>query len=100
MSGSTGRSGRRAAGEVCHFRAFLPKVANRFRLSLMSTMNISLPGALKAFVNEQATEHGRDREPCSLRRLLLEGATSPPGSHADAAYFDGWRRSLGGCRGR
>lgn len=93
--------------------AILPNFANGFNLSVMSTMNISLPGALKDFVDEQVAERGygssseyvrelirRDREQCNLRRLLLEGAASPPGAEADAAYFDGLRRSLGHRRGR
>lgn len=56
----------------------------------MSTMNISLPEALKAFVDEQVTDKGystsseyvrelirRERDKERLRQLLLEGAASP-----------------------
>ncbi|RTQ33041.1 antitoxin ParD1/3/4 [Variovorax sp. YR750] len=66
----------------------------------MSTMNISLPDALKSFVDEQvetrafgtSSEYVRelirkDQERVHLRGLLLEGAASAPGRPADAAYF-------------
>ena len=46
----------------------------------MSTTNISLPEALKAFVEDQ------DRQ--RLRGQLLEGAASPQAGTADADYFD------------
>lgn len=70
-------------------------------------MNISLPDALRDFVDEQVTARGygtsseyvrelirkeRDRE--SLRALLREGAASPPGVPADAAYFRGLRKAV------
>jgi antitoxin ParD1/3/4 len=70
----------------------------------MSTMNISLPEALKAFVDEQVADGGyatsseyvrelirRERDKARLDRLLLEGAASPITGVADAAYFDGFR---------
>jgi antitoxin ParD1/3/4 len=70
----------------------------------MSTMNISLPEALKAFVDEQVADKGystsseyvrelirRERDKERLRQLLLEGAASPQTGVADAAYFDGLR---------
>lgn len=70
----------------------------------MSTMNISLPGQLKSFVDEQVTQRGygtcseyvrelirRDQERLRLRELLLAGAASTPGSPADDAYFAGLR---------
>ena len=66
----------------------------------MSTMNISLPDALKSFVDEQVTQHGygtsseyvrglirKDAERQYLRGLLLEGAGSAPAAPADANYF-------------
>jgi antitoxin ParD1/3/4 len=67
----------------------------------MSTMNISLPDAMKDFVDEQVAQKGygscseyvrdlirkeQDRE--KLRALLLEGLQSGPGRVVDAAYFD------------
>ncbi len=71
----------------------------------MSTMNISLPEELKAFVDQQVAGRGytssseyvrelirkeQDRE--KLRGLLLEGLASPlSGVVADKDYFDGLR---------
>lgn len=76
----------------------------------MSTMNISLPEALKAFVDEQVAtrgygtsseyvreliRHDQDRE--QLRRLLLDGAVSAPTAPVDAAYFDALRQRVRGA---
>lgn len=72
----------------------------------MSTMNISLPEALKDFVDEQvrrgygtSSEYVRElirkhQDQLRLRELLLEGAASPPAASADAAYFKSLRRRL------
>ncbi len=73
----------------------------------MSTMNISLPETLKAFVDDQVTEGGystsseyvrelirRDQDRQQLKGLLLQGAKSKKGAVADAAYFDGLRQKL------
>ena len=73
----------------------------------MSTMNISLPEALKAFVDEQVTDKGystsseyvrelirRERDKERLRQLLLEGAASPGTRPADRAYFDELRQRV------
>lgn len=71
----------------------------------MSTMNISLPDDLKAFVDEQVGSRGytssseymrelirRERDCDKLRGLLVEGLESPlSGVVADTAYFDGLR---------
>ena len=70
----------------------------------MSTMNISLPDSLKAFVDEQVSQRGygtsseyvrelirKDQDRLRLRTLLLEGAASAPAAPADAAYFAGLR---------
>lgn len=70
-------------------------------------MNISLPDALKAFVDEQVAERGygtsseyvrelirRDRDRQNLRAVLLEGASSEPGPKADRAYFDALRKRV------
>ena len=64
----------------------------------MSTMNISLPDSLKAFIDEQLEARGfgttseyvrelirKDRDRQRLRAVLLEGAASEPGAPADAA---------------
>lgn len=70
----------------------------------MSTMNISLPDSLKAFVDEQVSERGygtsseyvrelirKDQDRQRLRGVLLAGAATAPASPADAAYFEGLR---------
>jgi antitoxin ParD1/3/4 len=70
----------------------------------MGTMNVSLPEALKSFVEEQVASRGygtsseyvrdlirKDQERHRLRSLLLEGGTSAPSGLADSAYFDGLR---------
>ena len=67
----------------------------------MSTMNVSLPEALKAFVEDQVSARGygtsseyvrelirKDQDRQRLRALLLEGAASPQVATADADYFD------------
>lgn len=64
-------------------------------------MNISLPEALKDFVNEQVAERGystsseyvralirSDRDRQRTRSLLLEGAASPPATQADEGCFE------------
>ena len=66
----------------------------------MTTMNISLPETLRAFVDEQVGGRGygtsseyvrelirKDRDRQQLRGLLLEGAASPPTEPADEAFF-------------
>jgi len=73
----------------------------------MGTMNISLPEALKAFVDEQVTSRGyatlseyvrelirNDHDRQRLRGLLLEGAASAPASPAGSAFFDGLREQV------
>jgi antitoxin ParD1/3/4 len=73
----------------------------------MSTMNISLPDALKSFVDDQVGAFGysssseyvrelirKDRDRQILRGLLLEGAASPIAVTADADYFDQLRDRL------
>lgn len=70
----------------------------------MSTMNISLPDALKSFVDEQVSQRGygtsseyvrelirKDQDRQQLRGLLLAGAASAPAAPADDAYFEGLR---------
>lgn len=67
----------------------------------MSTMNISLPEAMKAFIDEQVSQRGygtssefvrelirKEQDRQALRRLLLEGAASAPAGEADAAWFE------------
>ncbi|MFA5598262.1 MAG: type II toxin-antitoxin system ParD family antitoxin [Pusillimonas sp.] len=70
----------------------------------MSTMNISLPESLKAFVDQQvdrrrygtSSEYVRelirkDQDRQQLRELLLAGASSTPSVVADTTYFDDLR---------
>lgn len=64
-------------------------------------MNISLPDALKSFVDEQVAGRGystsseyvrelirKDQDRQRLRQLLVDGAESAPGAPIDAGYFD------------
>lgn len=73
----------------------------------MSTMNISLPEALKSFVDEQVRQGGygtsseyvrelirRDQDRLHLRGLLLAGAASAPSAPAEAAYFKRLREQV------
>lgn len=82
----------------------MPNFAKTLIKEGMSTMNISLPGALKSFVDEQVAHRGfgtsseyvrelirGDQERQRLRGLLLEGAQSPAGAPIDGAYFAGLR---------
>ena len=70
----------------------------------MGTMNVSLPDALKAFVDDQveaghystSSEYVRelirkDQDRLQLRTLLLAGASSAPAEPTGAAYFDALR---------
>lgn len=73
----------------------------------MSTMNISLPPALKSFVDEQVSQCGyassseylrelirKDQQRRQLRGLLLAGAATAPTAVADDAYFAGLRQRV------
>ncbi|MGE6916991.1 type II toxin-antitoxin system ParD family antitoxin [Achromobacter kerstersii] len=73
----------------------------------MGTMNISLPDALKSFVDEQVTERGystsseyvrelirKDQDRLQLRSLMLAGASSAQAAPADAAYFSDLRARI------
>ncbi len=73
----------------------------------MSTMNISLPDQLKAFVDEQVGQRGygtsseyvrelirKDQDRQMLRGLLLAGAASEPAAPADGAFFDALRERV------
>ena len=66
----------------------------------MTTMNISLPEALRSFVERQVSARGygssseyvrelirKDQDRQRLRGLLLDGAASPPAVTADADYI-------------
>ncbi len=73
----------------------------------MSTMNVSLPDAMKSFVDEQVVERGygtsseyvrelirKDQQRLQLRSLLVQGGLSAPATWADKAYFDGLREMV------
>ncbi|MFT8560095.1 MAG: type II toxin-antitoxin system ParD family antitoxin [Acetobacter sp.] len=76
----------------------------------MSTMNISLPEALKSFVDQQVAGRGfgtsseyvrglirKDQDRQRLRGMLLEGGRSATGSTADATYFERLRSRARGA---
>ena len=73
----------------------------------MGTMNISLPDALREFLDEQVAQgrYGtsseyvrelirRDQERLRLRALLIEGAESPASGKADTEYFRELRKRI------
>lgn len=73
----------------------------------MTTMNVSLPDALKSFVDEQVEKRGygssseyvrelirTDQDRQKLRNLLLDGAGSPATGPADKAYFSELRKRV------
>ena len=73
----------------------------------MTTMNISLPDSLKAFVDEQVSNNGygtsseyvralirKDQDRSALRDLLLAGAASKQGKPIGPAYFEGLRKQV------
>lgn len=73
----------------------------------MSTMNISLPDALKSFVDEQVASRGygtsseyvrelirADQDRQHLRKMLLDGAASPVTAEANESYFDKLRERV------
>jgi antitoxin ParD1/3/4 len=79
----------------------------------MSTMNISLPESLKSFVDEQVSGRGygtsseyvrelirKDQDRLSLRKLLLDGASSAATEPADADYFTSLRDRARGLRSK
>lgn len=70
----------------------------------MTTMNISLPDTLKAFVDQQVNARGygtsseyvrelirKDQDIQRLREMLLDGAGSATTAPADAGYFQSLR---------
>lgn len=73
----------------------------------MTTMNVSLPDALKSFVDEQVAMRGygtsseyvrelirADQDRQKLRNLLLDGAASPAEGIADETYFSDLRKRV------
>jgi antitoxin ParD1/3/4 len=87
----------------------LPIFAVPVSLMAMTTMNISLPGAMKDFVDEQVVDGGygssseyvralirKDQDTLHLRRLLLDGAASASEPPVEADYFDRLRERARG----
>jgi len=79
----------------------------------MSTMNISLPDALKAFVDQQVNMRGygtsseymrelirKDQDIQRLRGMLLDGASSVATVPVNAGHFQGLRDRVSNARGR
>ncbi len=79
----------------------------------MSTMNISLPDELKAFIDQQIKTEGygssseylrelirRDRDRILFRDYLLQGVMAKPAGKMDAAYFATLRQRAKGRSGR
>ncbi len=73
----------------------------------MSTMNISLPDELKAYVDQRIRAEGfgsnseymrelirRDRDREQLRQYLLDGVSAKPAGRMDAAYFATLRKQV------
>ena len=73
----------------------------------MTTMNISLPEALKSFVDEQVSQRGfgtsseyvrdlirNDQERRQLRGLLLDGAGSEATQAVTSDYFEDLRKRM------
>lgn len=73
----------------------------------MTTMNISLPDSLKAFVDQRVATEGygtsseyvrelirRDQDRVKLRNVLLDGARSARLGATDAAYFASLRSKV------
>jgi antitoxin ParD1/3/4 len=73
----------------------------------MPTMNVSLPEALRAFVEDQVAQRRygttseyirdlirRDQDRQNLRDLLLAGVASEPGPAAGTEYFDDLRAEV------
>lgn len=77
----------------------------------MTTMNISLPDELKAFVDSQVESGAysstseyvrellrREQDRAQLRELLLDGAASPDDGPMDTEFFADLRRSIAAAR--
>ncbi|MCB1559729.1 MAG: type II toxin-antitoxin system ParD family antitoxin [Xanthomonadales bacterium] len=79
----------------------------------MSTMNISLPDELKAYVDTRIKAEGfgsnseymrelirRDRDREQFRQYLLDGVASKPAGRMDAAYFANLRQQVKKAAGK
>ncbi len=76
-------------------------------------MNISLPNAMKIFVDEQVSQRGygtsseylrelirKEQERDALRELLVAGASARPVQEVNAQYFDELRKKAKKLAGR
>ncbi len=76
-------------------------------------MNISLPNAMKIFVDEQVSQRGygtsseylrelirKEQERDALRELLVAGASARPVQEVNAQYFDELRNKAKKLAGR
>jgi antitoxin ParD1/3/4 len=85
----------------------LAKVCQGRYRNAVSTMNVSLPEDLKAFVDEQVNQRGygtnseyvrelirKDQDRQRLRALLTAGAASAPTAPVNEAYFEGLRNRV------
>ncbi len=76
-------------------------------------MNISLPNAMKIFVDEQVSQRGygtsseylrelirKEQERDALRELLVAGALARPVQEVNAQYFDELRKKAKKLAGR
>jgi antitoxin ParD1/3/4 len=99
--------------ETAHLTPVLPNFAKPRKLHCMSTMNISLPDQLKAFVDEQVSQRGygtsseyvrelirKDQDRLHLRELLLAGAASPASEPVGDAYFERLRHQVRAVAGK
>ena len=93
-------------------RVSLAKFCQTYDPRQMTTMTISLPDALRSFVDKQVASGGygtsseyvrelirKDQDRQQLRALLLEGANSAPTAPADGTYFDALRDRVKGHAG-
>ena len=73
----------------------------------MTTMNISLPDTMKAYVDQRVSQDGygtsseyvrelirRDKDRSQLRAMMLAGLESPVTGQADADYFKSLRKQV------
>ncbi len=73
----------------------------------MTTMNISLPDSMKAYVDQRVSQEGygtsseyvrelirRDKDRSQLRAMMLKSLGSPATGLADAAYFQSLRKRV------
>ena len=83
----------------------MARIGKNGNIGAVTTMNISLPEELKAFVDRRIQDEGygssseymrelirRDRDRVQFRQYLLAGIEAQPAGRMDRAYFDELRR--------